>query len=418
MAVDLLLKNCRIVRDIGIIDGDIAIDSGMISAVARNLSEDADIVIDIGGRIVLPGLIDPHVHFRDPGFTHKEDFESGSMSAAFGGVTTVIDMPNNKPRVDCTRALEVKRRHAKNSYVDYGFYFEITRDNLGSLIGDRFKVYIDAPERADYDTLQDALKRLDRKLVAVHAEDPATIQENMKKFSSGKPSAHTKVRSVEAEITAVKRILGMDFGTNYVHFCHVSTPQGFDLIESSGKMATCEFTPHHLFLDSGAYKKLGPFAKVNPALKPRKEVEGLWERIGKVDCIGTDHAPHTAEEKQSENPPSGFPGVETNLLLLMNAVNSNKLSWEEVARLTSQGPSEILGLKDKGSIEVGKDADIVVVDNGLERVISAESLHSRCGWTPYENWKVKGDITKVFLRGNLIIDEMELLGREGFGVEV
>jgi dihydroorotase len=400
MAVDLLLKNCRIVKGTGIVDGDIAVDSGMIAAVARNLEEDADRVVDIDGRIVLPGVIDPHVHFRDPGFTHKEDFETGSISAAFGGVTAVFDMPNNKPRIDCSRALEVKRRHAKSSYVDYGIYFEITRDNLDSLRGDRFKVYIDDPERADYETLQNALKNLEGKLVAVHAEDPGVEDK------------------VEAEAAAIKNILELDFGTNYVHFCHVSTPQGFDLIEAAGKMISCEFTPHHLFLDSSASKKLGTFANVKPSLKSRKEVQGLWERIGRVDCIGSDHAPHTVEEKESDDASPGFPGVETSLLLLINAVNGNRLSWKEVAQLTSQRPAKVLGLKDKGSIEVGKDADFVVVDSGLERTISADNLHSKCGWTPYEGWKVQGDIAKVFLRGELLIEEGEMLGRRGMGVEV
>ena len=415
MIVDTLLENCKIVRREDILEANIAVEGGQIHNIVKAGAPDADERIDLKGMLVIPGCIDPHVHFRDPGFPEKEDFGSGSLSAAFGGVTTVLDMPNNKPQTISETTLNGKKDIARRkSCVDYGFHFMITRSNLnmlGRIDAPGYKAFLGS-ETIGFEDLEKAFGKLDNAVVCVHAEDPELINDS--KFDKTRPESALEARPTKAEISAVEKILAMDFGTNRVHFCHITTPDAVGLIKGSGN-ASCEVTPNHLFFDSGHYKTLGNLIKCYPPVREKADVEGLWGSLSDVDCFGTDHAPHTIEQKKAGS--SGMPGVETMLPLMMNAVNEGRLDWKELARLCS-GAAEIFGIGEKGRIEEGFDADLAVLDRKKGWVIRAENLHSKCGWTPYEGWKVKGGVEKVFLRGSLIVDEGEFVGRPGCGEEI
>jgi len=418
--VDLLLQNCRTYNTTHMIDADIAISDGKIVEVARSKKFDAGKKIDVDGRIVIPGVIDPHVHFRDPGHPHKGDFETESNSAIFGGVTTVFDMPNNEPRVDCEKSLEFKRKSiAGKSYVDYALVVEITEANSENL-PDAFayKAYLDS-NRCSYKGLEKALKTLQNKNVCVHAENFGSI--NTKVYNRNKPETHSLVRNVTCESTGIKKVLKLDFGTNHVHFCHVSTGVGLGLITNNRhKNISCEATPHHLLLDIGTYNTWKSFAKVNPPLRSFDNREQLWAGLKYIDMLATDHAPHTKKEK--EQPimiaAPGFPGVETLLPLMIHQVNEGVLTWQDLVRLTSHGAMEAFGLKSKGELVAGKDADIVVIDNSVKWNIAPENQHSKCGWTIYEGDEIHGAVDKVFLRGEMMVDGGELLGKKGQGTEI
>lgn len=416
--ISLLLENCRIATTTGFIDGSISVEDGKIIQISRTSHANAEKKIDLHGKLVIPGVIDPHVHFRDPGKTHKEDFKTGSLSALFGGVTTIFDMPNNEPITDSNFALDEKRKIAQSkSYVDYALYCAITNENLKILPRiscNYFKAFASNPDICTYETLQKALKVLDKKIVRVHAEDPETIKKNEKKLVDARVDVLSKIRSVEAEVKAVEKILSMDFGTNKISFCHITSKAAIDKIRQSRKHCSIEVTPHHLFLDTNSYKALDTYASVQPPLRDAYEVSGLWSRLGYVNFLGSDHAPHTKEEKEGKilEAKPGFPGVETMLPLLVNAVNQRKLiNWHQLVKLTSHGVMEAFGLKEKGEIAAGKDADLVVLDNKVEWVIDSSELHSKCGWSPYDGFRIKGRIEKVFLHGELVLDDGELLGR-------
>ncbi len=404
--IDLVLENCKIVSAEGILEANIAVESGKISGIHKiGKTPNAEEKINCAGKIVLPGVIDPHVHFRDPGKTQKEDFYTGSLSAIFGGVTSVIDMPNNKPDIDSQANLELKRKEIrKKALVDYGLYVELNNRNFeraGEIKTDIFKVYIDEG-MLSYENLQSALKKLQNKIISIHPEDFSILQKK-------------KERPIEAEFAAIEKICAMDFGKNEVHFVHCTSAKTIELIKDR---ASFEVNIPYLFLSNENVKKKGAFAMAKPPLRTRAEIESLWKNLGKIKCLSTDHAPHTIREKESENPPTGVPGVETFLPLMVNAANENRLSWEELARLTSKGAAEIFGLKNKGEIKSGKDADLVILDRKKEWTIKAENLHSKCGWTPFENWKITGKVENVYLRGTPIIDSGELVGKAGFGAEL
>jgi len=405
MNVDLVLENCRIATTRGILDADIAVDNGVIVQVARSANmPEADKWIDIDGKMVLPGRIDPHVHFREPGYTHKGDFESESVAALCGGTTTIFDMPNTKPRTCTAEALEEKRGLAKKCCVDYGILYEVTDENAEDLeyaLG--YKAYFDSG-RISYGGLQRAFEMVEGKRFFIHAEDLELIDEGEYNKEAG---SHSVVRGEKAEVRCVERILGLDLRGNHVHFCHVTTEKALGMIKNFGQGVSCEVTPHHAFFDYEDYNRLGVTAKVNPPIRKEKMIDHLTE----FDMVGTDHAPHLMREKTREikDVAAGFPSVEVCLPLLATRVNEGVLSWEELVRLTSTGPAEVFGLEDRGEIGEGKVADIVVVDNGLEKLIEADGLHSKCGWTPYEGWNVKGCVDKVFFKGRLVVDAGELV---------
>lgn len=408
MTLDLLLKNARIVTPKGIFEGDLAAKEGKITQIGV-IKEKAEKEIDCAGKFVLPGAIDMHVHFRDPGFTEKEDFKTGSLAAVAGGVTTVIDMPNTDPPTLTFEDFEEKLAIAREkSAVNFGLYMGFDGHNL-----EEIKKAKNSPEFAgvkiymgsstgnllvqDFSAIE-ALFSLGL-FVIVHAEDENIIRENETKYlDSAKlpadPSVHSLIRSPFAARSAVKAVLHLAKKCNaQVHITHVSTAEEIEELQKfKSELVSADCTPHHLFLTQSAYADRGNFVKINPPLRTNKDRQALWKALheGIIQVVASDHAPHTKTEKEQsyEKAPSGVPGVETLLPLLLDAVNHGEVTLEEVIKWTSANPAKLLGFRNKGKIEIGADADLVIIDmdNGQE----VGKLKTKCGWSPFSGWKLKG----------------------------
>lgn len=345
----------------------------------------------------LPGLIDAHVHLRDPGETHKEDFSSGTSAALAGGVVTLIDMPNNREPITNFRRLEKKRRMTRSKAVcDYGFYFGAARGN--------FRDYGEAVLKKVFG-LKMYLDQTHGPLLLSQEE----IAEHLRHWPIEKPLL------VHAEGGTVGLILNMIKAfPRRVHFCHLSLEEEVEQIKAAkeaGLPITCEVTPHHLFLADKDEKVLGPFARMKPPLRTAKDVDALWRNLDVIDIVASDHAPHTKEEKLSGNPPFGVPGVETTLPLLLTAVYQEKLSLERLIELVSINPARIFGLRqDKTTyIEVNLQESYVIKNS---------DLWTKCGWSPFEGKRVIGRVERVFLRGQKVYEGGKVLVKPGFGKEI
>jgi dihydroorotase len=391
-------------------------DAGRISAVGTSLTESGE-VIDATGKLLLPGAIDAHVHFRQPGFSHKETWETGSKSAAAGGVTTVVDQPNTNPPTIDAASFDEKAELATESYVDYGINGGVTPDwNPDELfdepilaLGEVFLADSTGKMGIEADLFRSAVERATDKylVVTVHAENADLFDSDAK--SRDDADAWSAYRTAEAEADAVERAceIGTELGAQ-LHIAHTSTPEGIDAATDAG--ATCEVTPHHLLLSRDDLDELGTFGRMNPPLRSKERRKEVFARVadGTVDMIATDHAPHTSDEKDASiwDAPSGVPGVETMLPLLLEEARKDNLSYERVAELTAYNPSKVFGLPRKGRIEEGRMADLVLVDPDAAREIHADDLHTNCDWTPFEGWAgVFPEMTMV--RGTVVFEDGE-----------
>ncbi len=372
----ILIKNVTVVSSQGRETRDVSFEGG-------------DEVIDGTGKFLLPGAIDAHVHFRDPGAPDKEDFESGTRAALAGGVTMVLDMPNTNPATITVEALEAKHAIARaKSQTHYGLFFGATRDNLEefrraeNIVG--VKIYMGSSTGnllLDDPLMWEEFFRVAKEKnlpVVVHAETEAMIRE-------GKRDCECARMATEAAI-ALREKVG-----NRLHIAHVSCKEELALIRAHKvPELTCEVTPHHLIFTEEDRK--GAFLKMNPPLRSSADREALWEglRDGTIDCVATDHAPHTIEEKQKpmEEAPAGVPGVEFMLPLMLTAVNEGKISLERLVQVTSENPARVFGLHQTGH---------VLVDLNLEKTLSQEDIRSKCGWSPYLGHKIKGFPLKTWL---------------------
>lgn len=448
----------------GLVKCCVGIEDGRIVALKKILKGDEH--FDFGDKLVLPGGIDSHVHFREPGNEHKEDFTTGTMAAAFGGVTCVLDMPNTIPHVFTSSILMEKLQAIETkACIDFGLYAGV-RDGIDvnslAQAANAFKLYMagttDAQEilGGGPDLLLNLMKEISGsgKVLAVHAESENLIN---KSLDSKTLEDHLRARPSESEISAINTILKLaqnlapqDRQNLKLHICHVSTQEAVGILKNfksatttnsappndSGSNSgssnpeeplkkelltsnfnlTSEVTPHHLFLNMGADK--GAFCKVNPPLRTPDDQRALWDALidGTIDILASDHAPHTIAEKEDNEfayAPSGIPGVETMLPLLFPYLKHNKLPLERFVNAVCEQPSTIFGLN-KGTIEEGRDADLIVVDLRQETEIKGDELHSKCGWTPYEG------MTAVFprmvmVRGEIIVKDDNLEGERGFG---
>jgi len=396
--MSLLISGGRVLEKGHLVQRNILIEGNTIKSVSKK-TYDADTVIKVEGKIIMPGVIDPHVHFREPGFEHKEDFLTGSRAAAKGGVTTFLDMPNTEPPTTTVSALEDKRRLAKKSIVNYGFHFGSTGDNIEEIKKAENTASVKVFMNQSTGTLcvddRETLKRIfsAARTITVHAEG-AKVKE-----------AVSLARECRTRL----------------YLCHISHRDEIDYLrENKGKNIFVEATPHHLFLTDEKTRGLKSFASMKPGLKSDSDVEALWSAIdeGIVDTIGTDHAPHTEDEKKRLiSAPYGVPGVETMLPLLLNAVNEKRLSLKRLAELTCEGPARIFGIKRKGYIEAGYDADLVVVDMDLEKEVRRDDLCTKCGWSPYESMMLKGWPVMTLVRGKVVYDNGSFYGAGGKEVE-
>ncbi len=440
--VDLIVRNATVVTSRGRGAWDIAATDGRIVAIGERgaLSMTPDHEVDATGRFVLPGIIDGHVHFRDPGLTHKEDLESGSRAAVMGGVTTVLDMPNTLPPTDSVaHARDKAARVAGRSWCDVGLIGLVAGENLdelgpmagsGLIVG--FKAFLGTTtgdlSRPTDGALLDAMHviaSLGMRL-GVHAEDDEIIaHETSRLRAAGRtdPLAHVESRPVLAEVESIQRVGLFAAHTGCaVHVFHVTSRQGLDMVDrwrSAGVDMTTEATPHHCFLGAEDMATLGAIMRINPPVRHRAEghgealVAGLAS--GRVTGIGTDHSPHTREEKLHADiwrSVSGFAGVETSVpLFLKHAVHAGRMTLEQYARASSEGLARAWGLYPrKGAIQVGADADLTIVDLDAEGVIREADLHGRSGLTPFEGQRTRGVPVATIVRGRVVMLEGELVG--------
>jgi len=410
----LLIRNGVVVTHKGQVRANVLLKDGKVDALTTSEPQ-ADEVIDAEGLLVMPGVIDPHVHFRQPGMD-SEDWRSGSKAALAGGVTTVLDMPNTRPPTTTAQRLDEKRQLVSDSVagepcVNYGFHFGATIDNmeeiskvmdLGSLpelpAVASVKVFMGSSTGELLLTDLSVLKHIIQKsrLVTVHAEDETVIKKHAGELDHG--SRRPKI----AALSAIRKLLAVGI-QGRVYVLHVTSWEEADL-------ASCFFreaTPHHLFLNTSTTRELGNYAKVNPPIREECDRASLWGALnsGMIDTIGSDHAPHLRSAKDREDAPSGVPGVETSLPLLMDAALKGMLTLERVVELMCYNPSKIFRIRGKGRLEPGADGDVTIVDPRRERRVRGEELHYRCGWTPYEGMVLRGWPVITILGGRVAFRE-------------
>ncbi len=437
---DLIIKNSRIIFPDKVFEGGIVIRNGRIADIKKDSELPSERnVLNARGNYILPGLIDVHVHFREPGLSSEEDWYTGSRAAAAGGVTTVIDMPNTKPSTITPELLEKKRKIAESkSIVDYGFHFGATTENIEELKGiERIasvKFYMSSTtgnmlvgnDAIFFEELKVLAKR--GLLATVHAENNNMVEywaEKLIKSGRTDPIAYSESRpDVSSAEAAGRAILLSGIAGSKLHICHISTRLEVELLERNKNFhpnLTSEVTPHHLFLTKGDMKKLGNFAKTNPPLRSKMDQDALWKGIndGVVDILATDHAPHLPESKEKDvwNSPAGVPGLETMLPLLLNEVNKKNLAISKLVQITAENPARIFSIKNKGKIKRGYDADLVIVDLKKKIQIKNENLFTKCGWSPFNGWRLKGTIMKTILRGNIVFDEGDVSKVHGGEIE-
>jgi len=426
---DLVLQGGTLVTPAGRVEADLAIRSGRIAALGRFTADQAADVIDVTGLTVLPGAIDSQVHLREPGLEHKEDLATGTAAAALGGITAVCEMPNTKPSTTTAADLTDKlRRAAGRAWVDHAFFIGAAGDNIDQLAQlERMpgcagiKVFMGSSTGnllvEDDATLARVLAQGFRR-VAVHCEDEARLRERkaIAEASVGDPSAHPEWRDAETALRATQRLIRLARAAGRrVHVLHVTSAEEMAFLADHKDLATVEATPQHLTLSAPeAYQRLGTYAQMNPPIRAEHHRLALWQALeqGVVDVIGSDHAPHTREEKALPYPqsPSGMTGVQTLLPIMLDHVAAGRLSLERLVDLTSAGPARIYGMANKGRIAVGYDADFSIVDLKAERRISHFWIASKCGWTPYDGKTVTGWPIMTVLRGQVIMRDDTLLG--------
>jgi dihydroorotase len=417
-----------LIRDATLADGrerDVRVRGETIAAVEDDLTaEDDERVVDASGKRLLPGMIDTHVHFREPGYSHKETWTSGSRSAAAGGVTAVVDQPNTDPPTVTGAAFDEKAGLADASLVDFGINGGVTAhwdpETLLSrplfALGEVFLADSTGDMGIETDLFADALAEATARdvTVTVHAEDASEFNVSAKQRDDA--DAWSAYRAARAEVAAVQRAceVAREAGAR-IHIAHTSTPGGIDAASEAGM--TCEVTPHHMLLSRSDLSDLGTHGRMNPPLRREKRRQRVYEKVadGTVDMIATDHAPHTSEEKDADiwDAPSGVPGVETALPLLLAEARKGNLTYERVRDLTAANPADVFDLPEKGRIAAGNDADLVLVDTTSARPIRADSLHTNCDWTPFEGWEaVFPELTLV--RGEVVYERGDD-GTETFG---
>jgi dihydroorotase (multifunctional complex type) len=426
LAKHLFIESGWIVKETTAAPVNILIAGERIVAVGPDVEPTPDAkVMNAGGLLVLPGLVDAHVHLREPGGEHKEDITTGTRAALAGGVTTVLAMPNTSPPITDARSLaHVIALAGSKAVCDFGFFLGATPGNadeaaaLTDVAG--LKMYMGSSTGSllvDEFGSQYAHFRVfpAQRPIAVHAEDEAAVRWFARQGQRRPPLC-------AALETARALVLAAHLGRR-VHICHLSTAHEIELVRAAkarGVPVTCEVSPHHLFLTQEAEWRLGPLAKMNPPLRTPADRAALWGHLSWIDAVASDHAPHTLEEKRVgvTDAPAGVPGLETTLPLLLTAASEGKLMLSDVVRLTSNGPATIFGLARKGRIAPGYEADLVFVNPEERWTIGEGKMWTKCGWTPFAGRQVKGRVEHVYLRGRLVYSSGEMLVEPGYGQPV
>lgn len=443
MTVDIVIKNGLMVLPSGITQGSLVIDDGKIIGILKSGEPKADRVIDATGKVVLPGMVDMHVHLRDPGFPEREDFESGTRAAAAGGVTTVIDMPNTLPATVTLKAFNEKKAIADGkSIVDFAFIGgagEVPHSDMVDLANagaTAFKSFLIARFKelaaSDYTLYKhmQLLAELDRPLL-VHAENGDLVDKFMEEaVASGRtdPMAHCDFRPDIAEIEAVMRCITLSAQTDcHLHICHISSGGTVDILEwaqSIDQLVTGETSTNYLLFTKEAMNERGPYAKVDPPLRSKDDQLRLWEGLndGTIDVLASDHAPYTKEEKEKGfdniyDAPSGGVVIETSLPLMLDAVNKDMIGLERLVEVFSTNPAMMNGLYPmKGDLMLGSDADIVIADMNMPFHIKGENLKTIQKITPYEGMKGTGMPIMTLVRGQVVYEDGQVIGKPGYGI--
>jgi dihydroorotase len=423
---DVILRSATIVNQDGEGVRDLALKDGRIAALGALGSASAAEVIDCKGLHILPGVIDTQVHFREPGLTHKEDLETGSRSAVMGGVTAVFEMPNTDPLTITAETFADKvKRGTHRMHCDFAFFIGGTRENYRELptlerapgcAG--VKVFMGSSTGSllleDERGLRDVLSVI-RRRASFHAEDEKRLNERKGLRVENDPRSHPVWRDETAAMIATQRLVktAREFGKR-VHVLHISTREEIEFLRDHKDVVSCEVTPHHLTMAAPeCYERLGTRAQMNPPVRDAEHRAGLWRGIdqGIVDILGSDHAPHTLEEKAKIYPasPSGMTGVQTLVPLMLEHVNAGRLSLQRFVDLSSHGPARLFNIACKGRIAVGYDADLTIVDLKREETITNKWIASRAGWTPYDGMKVRGWPVGTYVRGKRVMWQGELL---------
>lgn len=438
---DLLLKNGEVMTPSGLTQTNIGIKDGKITAIGVAVESSAKEVVDCSGLHVLPGVIDTQVHFREPGGEYKETLETGTKSAIAGGITAVFEMPNTNPLTITPESLQWKLdKAAATAYCDYAFYLGGTADyakqlneweNLPGVCG--IKIFMGSSTGSLLTSEDEAIEAVlanGKRVVAVHAEDEQIMAAN--KASMLDPldpddvtvGLHPKWRSTESSANAVRRVVNLARKTGRrIHVLHITCAEEIEILRQNKDLVTVEVLPNHLSLYApDCYERLGARAQQNPPVREKHHQDALWTAIadGTIDIIGSDHAPHTLEEKAQPYPksPSGTPGVQTMVPLMLNHVNEGRLSLERFVDLFCYGPLRVHQISGKGRIAAGYDADFTVVDmKGTVKVEDADQ-YSKAGWSPYAGETFKGKPKYTIIRGHIAMAEDELKVKPGFGEAV
>lgn len=414
----LMIRRARILLPDGKLElGDVQVHQGKIVQVEPEILEAADQEIDAEGLTLLPGVIDPQVHFREPGLEHKEDLFTASCACAKGGVTSFLEMPNTRPLTTTQAALDDKlHRAAQKCLVNYGFFIGATAENLPDLRQANptpgIKIFMGSMHGAllvDQQAALEAIFAQGDRLIAVHAEDQARIAQRRQQFAGNtNPAVHSQIQDNQAALSATKLALGL--AQKYqrrLHILHLSTAEEAELLrQQKPSWVTAEVTPQHLLLNTDAYEDLGTLAQMNPPLRSPQDNKVLWQALldGVIDFIATDHAPHTLAEKAQgyPNTPSGMPGVETSLPLMLTQAIQGRCTIAQVAHWMSRAVARAYGIPQKGAIAPGYDADLILVDLETYRPVLRQELLTKCGWSPFEGWNLTGWPVVTIVGGQIV----------------
>jgi dihydroorotase len=423
----LLIRNARILLPQGeFLQGDVQTHGREIVQVAPEIPtsvSEVDKVIDANGLTLLPGVIDPQVHFREPGLEHKEDLFTASCACAKGGVTSFLEMPNTRPLTITQEALNDKlQRAADKCLVNYGFFIGATPENLPDLLEANptcgIKIFMGSMHGQLLVDDEEFLERIfaqGTRLIAVHAEDQARINQRRQEFAGiTDPKIHSTIQDNQAALNATR--LALKLSKKYqrrLHILHMSTAEEAELLrQDKPSWVTAEVTPQHLLLNTSAYEKLGTLAQMNPPLRSPHDNEVLWQALldGVIDFIATDHAPHTLEEKAQTYPntPSGMPGVETSLPLMLTQAMQGRCTVAQVSNWMSTAVAKGYGIPKKGAIAPGYDADLVLVDLDNYYPVLREEIQTKCGWSPFEGWNLTGWPVYTIVGGQVVYEKGKL----------
>lgn len=409
-----LIRNATVVLPSECLQTSVLLQDTKIADLGSAIQAQADVVVDAAGLHLLPGVIDDQVHFREPGLTHKEDLAHASRACAKGGVTTFLEMPNTKPSTTTQRLLEEKLALAsEKSLVNYGFYIGATPKNLDDLRGacrtPGIKIFIGSSTGDLLVERQDDLERIFAETtlpICAHCEDEATILANQKRFAGTRDVAdHSRIRDHQAAIIATRRAIDLAVRHNHrFHVFHISTGAEAELLAERRDTITGEVCPHHLFFNIDDYQRLGSRIQMNPSVKNTADNEQLWQSLldGHIQVIATDHAPHTLEEKNHAYPdsPSGLPAVENSLALMLDQVNRGRCTIRQVVHWMCDAPARVWDIVDKGRIQVGFDADLVLVDMNKRATVLDENQQTKCRWSPWHGTELQGWAVRTWVMGH------------------